>query len=109
MCMEDIRIGRKSSAKATAFNLGGVGVTSLVSADPKRTAISFYGGVGTNAVVFPSTIAASPIVGALINTGHPFQEFTLERHGLLVTMPWSVNDNAVAQTMMVVETRIDDV
>lgn len=105
MCMEDKKIARETAGFAsikTATN--GVPVL-LISADAKRTFISFHNGSINNAVILPKILKTVTTTGMACRATVAPLEFSVEDYGLLVTDEWwGYGDGADAVVLITVAT-----
>lgn len=117
MCIEDIRIGRKSGVAVTNVTLPAGGtLTPIVAANDYRTHLAIYSSNARQGSVAPDGIIPSATAGIQVNeiyldatvpyfiSSEPI-EIDIQRHGRLCCVGWNgVATNGAAVNLMVVET-----
>lgn len=90
MCMEDIRIGRKTASHSRTLVVSATTVTTLVPLDPMRIGLVIGLPGTTLANIGPEGVTPSATVGIGVNANiGPFVA-TLETFGREVTKPWQI-------------------
>lgn len=106
MCVEDIRIGRRSRSAEQIVAIGPT-ATQIIPEDPHRTYITFNGPLTENV-----TVSTRPDVtfgnGASITSTNSRREFELTKQGDCVTKAWFAITMVGADTMNVMTTSVDE-
>jgi len=89
MCMEDIRIGRKTSYSAKNVFIPGAVETPLVQKADDRVALVISGSAAADLCLCPYGLAPAAARGIVLTTETPVLSLTIEHHGSLVTAPWT--------------------
>ena len=100
MCIEDIRIGRKTSVAVREVTLvAGAAAVQIVEHNVQRIHLTFLSGNLAGASIAPQPITPSATNGfqifhgldglaaATVQDPYPI-EFDIQEHGLAVTLPW---------------------
>lgn len=83
MCIEDIRLGRKTSFRYRYIGVGGTPVR-VVDANARRTHLIFSGGVVAGIRLWFDA-GLDSATGFRVHQSLPPLEFDIQEHGLLVT------------------------
>lgn len=106
MCMEDIRIGRRTIHTPRNLSLT---VSSKLATDysEKRTQLMFYPPPSGTATFYPGNTVVANVGITLGSTSHPIL-MTVETHGDLVKQRWSAIHSAGGVSVFVSEGYLDE-
>jgi hypothetical protein len=104
MCMEDVRINRRSYTKTTTVALISSGWVLLAKQDPDRTAIRIRYGSNVTVHITPWTDSTLPSVSTLGGITSGTETANLLEDGDAVRQPWYASMAAGAGTAFVTET-----
>lgn len=90
MCLEDVRLGRKTASHSKAVVIPAATVTTLTGPDPKRLSLIVGMPGTTSANVAPEGVTPSATVGIGVNANIGPLVATLDTFGLEVTKPWQI-------------------
>jgi hypothetical protein len=100
--MEDIRIGRISTARVVSTAVATT-ATQVLARDNRRTSVTFGAAPsGTHTISPEKSVAAT--TGLNIGTATPPVQFTVQEHGQLVTGEWWAVHSVGAVNLTAVET-----
>jgi hypothetical protein len=88
MCMEDVRIGRKTTTITTQVDVPISSQTVVAKQRPDRVAIRFRWGSNVGTHLFPWTDATPPTAFTLGNAGGFTESYDIQHHGDMVCQPW---------------------
>lgn len=106
MCMEDIRIGRKSTAIEGRL-VTNMSVQILCQADPKRTSLIIYPPI-TGVLYLGTTLNIALLSGIHLSATMEPIRITLATHGQLVTRLWYAVCSVNAAAVSFIETHLED-
>lgn len=98
MCMEDIRIGRKTLANEIIYTSPITTFQQILGPDENRIAITFCLPDTGVAYLITSDPTAAGVRGIQLNAGMPYITLTLETFGDLVRKPWYAKCNVAVIT-----------
>lgn len=107
MCIEDIRMGRRSYYRQTPVVLTASAVAEF---PPARNRVGIAFGAGTSAIqVTPGVTAEVAVAGGFVGggTASPYI-FRVEEWGQSVAGPWIIVDGGFGSTVNVVEIFLED-
>ena len=121
MCIEDVRLGRRSGTRVSTVTLPAAGtVTNIVPAQPYRTHLYIAQANRERCNVAPEGITPSATIGIALGStstvgvdvsdilSQPI-EFDIKDHGLVVTHPWSgAATGGVDCTLTIIETFLEE-
>lgn len=106
MCMEDIRLGRESTAVVNQTTIPANQRVQLCGDDIARTAL-LISNDGVNLVLLtPRGAPQTAAFGIALTSGTPFIQLTIEEHGNLVQSAWFGGIGATPVNVTVIETRL---
>lgn len=106
MCIEDIRLGRRTGTAVRAVPVGASSVV-LCQANTKRVSITLFA-LAAQRYTFTDQGDAVLDSGPTINTGTGPVTLTVQSHGQLVTRELRAIASAAAQTVGVIEAYLQD-
>lgn len=106
MCMEDIRLGRKTYTAFRAVTASPGADTQIIGPSEKRIAIRI-GINSSNLEVAPTVAGQATTAGFFLNTTKPDFEIDLARYGSIVQQAWSARSTG-GPTIAIMETFLDD-
>jgi len=120
MCIEDIRLGRKSGVAITEVTLDAAGtLTKVVDANDYRTHLAIYSTNARQGSIAPSPLVPSATQGIQINEIYldatvPYfissesVEIDIQRHGRACCLQWNgVSTNGAVVNLMIIETFLE--
>lgn len=108
MCMEDIRIGRKTESTIYPATTPLVGVTPVAPQNPHRIRITFSFSAAGGVTFWPGTKGSpSPVAFQVPTTLFPVT-FRIEDIGPIICFPWFANDGGAGATLTVVDCSLPD-
>lgn len=106
MCMEDVRIGRKSIVFRYRLTVPANGSVQALSNAPDRIAL-LIPSHGSAVTLGADTVDLGGTVEGTINLQQNNVRLSIGHDGALVTFPWFImNSSAASQTITVWETRL---
>lgn len=105
MCMEGIRIGRRTKINQYTWSTG-VGQAQIVPPNPRRVALMIGSPVSSVAFIAPA-LPVTTTTGIPINTGQNPIILNIEDHGELVTTAW-FGTSAAGRDGLIVEVLLDE-
>lgn len=106
MCMEDVRIGRKSIVFRYRLTVPANGSVQVLSNSPDRISMLIPSN-GSAVTLGADTVDMGGVVEGTINLNENNVRLSIGHDGALVTFPWYVmNSSASNQTITVWETRL---
>jgi hypothetical protein len=106
MCMEDIRLGRKTGSRAYTVTLAANTVTTLANLDPNRISLTISADASHVLSVGPEGVTPAQNVGIQLTTSYTTQSFHIDRDGIIVTKPWKGFCTSIT-TITVLETTLE--
>ena len=108
MCMEDVRLGRKTGPAIRFLPVPDAGNTVIAEQNPDRTAliVSCPNAVG----LFCGPIGLDPSAGQghFLVQGQDALMLDIQHHGSLVTQQWNASGNAAASSVTVMESILNE-
>lgn len=108
MCMEDIRIGRKSSSWCKVFSITAGTAQTIASANPRRIALTIGNGGGSVMMAYPAVIADQILAGFPTASGCGPLYFDLGNVGSMLWQEWRAQPSAGTVLVTVIETILDE-
>lgn len=107
MCMEDVRIGRKTMFEEKQFTLPNAAYTEILPASPNRIGIIFGTPSSSTVVVTTNPTATTPDGLRIGTNGSPFG-ITVQEFGQAVCAAWFAKAAAGSPTFTVVQALLAD-
>ena len=102
MCMEDVRIGRKSSMVERNLPIGTASIQAAVASDSRVCLV--LGAPLTGKVTYTTISPAVSGTGLVVTAGSAPVIFDIQHHGNLVTSNWFAICDTISQTVFVGQT-----
>jgi len=108
MCMEDVRLGRKTGPIAAQFAPALATRTKIADQNPNRIAIMF-GVVGANAaMIAPAPLDPTANQGMHLSQAEGMITLDIQHHGNIVTQQWDASGLVGATNITVWESILND-
>ncbi len=103
MCIEDVRLGRKTKSIYQQISVPTVGWVEIAKANPKRTVLVFGVSSTNQCSVYPADLGNAIAVGFGVGSttgGDGTLSFNIKEHGDLVCRAWWGHSNGAGATII---------
>lgn len=108
MCMEDVRIGRKSRVTVRGVRTSGAGDTTIAPPNVRRIALSVSSDASAIAYIAARGTNVPGFTGIALTPETPFQSLTLDRVGSLLREEWVCSDPGALVELYVLDIELED-
>lgn len=108
MCIEDVRLGRRTSPESRQFAVPDAGNTVIAPFDPFRVSILISVTSANGAFVAPQPLDPSTGDGLRISRTEVPILLDVQHHGNLVTQEWRASGDALAAVVTVLATYLPE-